>query len=324
MKWFEARGVPLKTENDGRVFPLSDSSQTIYTCLVQTAKDLGAHIFTRIGVESIRPRPDHSFTVLLSTGTALQARKILLATGGTPQSYPLAVTLGHTIQPPAPSLFTFTIDDPLLKGLAGLSIQDAELQLCGTKFKQRGPVLVTHWGISGPAVLKLSAWGARVLYEHTYQATLLLNWLPVFNQDSLFQRFLSEKNLPNHHQIQTTDPAQILPRRIWKRLVETAGIAVDITWHTASKSQLNTLAALITRTELVIGGKGEFKEEFVTCGGITLKEVDFKTMQSKICPGLYFAGELLDIDGVTGGFNFQNAWTTGWIAGQAIAEALSS
>ena len=323
IEWFEAKGVPLKTEKDGRVFPVSDSSKTIQTCLVQSAKDLGINIMIQSEVNGIQPKKNQCFNILLNTGNEIQAQKILLATGGNPQSYPLAEQLGHSIQTPAPSLFTFDIQDPLLEGLSGLSVQDAELQLYGTKFKQRGPVLITHWGLSGPAALKLSAWGARVLYENQYKAGILINWLPTFNQDSLYQYFLNQKNLTNHHQIKTADPTQTLPRRMWKRLVELSEIADDTTWHTATKKQLNALATLLTRTELKIQGKGEFKEEFVTCGGITLKEINFKTMESKICPGVYFAGELLDIDGITGGFNFQSAWTTGWIAGKAIAEVLS-
>jgi len=324
IKWFESRGVLLKTEQDGRVFPASDSAKTIQSCLVRAAQDLGANILSQSGVEGIQPLPNQSFQILLNTGTKILARKVLLATGGSPQAYPLAESLGHSILAPAPSLFSFNIHSPLLEGLSGLSIQDAEIQLAGTKFRQRGPVLITHWGLSGPAVLKLSAWGARVLFEQNYQANLLLNWLPTFNQDSLFQRFLSEKDLTNNHLIQTTDPTHTLPRRIWKRLIDMAGISNDAAWHVASKNQLNALSTLLTRTELKIQGKGEFKEEFVTCGGVDLKEINFKTMESKICQGIYFAGELLDIDGVTGGFNFQNAWTTGWIAGQAIAEALSA
>ena len=323
IRWFETKGVPLKTEKDGRVFPVSDSSKTIQACLVQTAKDLGVDISIQSEVDSIQPTQNQDFNILLNTGTEIRTRKILLATGGNPQSFPLAEGLGHSIQPPVPSLFTFDIDDSLLEELSGLSVQDAEIQLAGTKLKQRGPVLITHWGLSGPAILKLSAWGARTLYEKKYQTGLLLNWLPAYNQDSLFQRLLKEKDLANHHQIKTTDPTQTLPRRMWKRLIEAAGIPDDTTWNTVSRNQLNTLATLLTRTELFIQGKGEFKEEFVTCGGVNLKEVNFKTMESKLCPGVYFAGELLDIDGITGGFNFQNAWTTGWIAGQAIAESLT-
>jgi predicted Rossmann fold flavoprotein len=327
MSWFESRGERLKTEADGRVFPASDSSGSIIDCLLEQADRLGIGVRTDTPVRSVQRVEAHTcFVVDIEAGENLRTRRLLLATGGTRRAYPLAQTLGHTIQPPVPSLFTFTISDPRLDGLAGVSVDETGLRLPAFGIEQKGALLVTHCGLSGPAVLKLSAWGARPLHAAGYQADLTINWLPGISTGELqghFQymktrspeRTVAARSCPDH---ETT--CQPLPVRLWKKLVSAAGIGAQQTWGDLSRRQLTSLIHELTRGQYRVSGKGAFKEEFVTCGGVTLKEVNFKTMQSRVCPGLYLAGELLDIDAVTGGFNFQAAWTTGWLAGSAMAE----
>jgi hypothetical protein len=247
--------------------------------------------------------------------------RVLLATGSNPLGYRWAKDLGgHTIESPVPSLFTFNIPDPRLKDLLGVSVNDVRLRLPEappTLKEQTGPLLITHWGVSGPAVLKLSAWGARFLHEQHYQTPLLINWLPQYTQDSLRQMLLAVKSQLPRRQIATSCPVPI-PKRLWMSLVTSVGIGAEERWAEVSKKALNQLVQELNQGLYQIKGKGVFKEEFVTCGGVNLKEVDFKTMESRLVPGLYFAGEILDIDGVTGGFNFQSAWTTAWLAGQAM------
>jgi predicted Rossmann fold flavoprotein len=321
VRWFERRGVAIKTEADGRMFPVTDSSLTIADTLTAEAERLDVEIEKRAPVVSITQH-DGIFTLAVRGAKPLQARVVLLASGGERSGFQFAQALGHSIQDPVPSLFTFKMRDPRLDGLAGLSVPNVRLKLQGG-LQTDGPLLVTHWGISGPAVLKLSAWGARLLYETEYQADLLINWLPDFNQDSLFHFLLEVQSKNGRKRGSTQDPAGKLPQRLWKHLVAAAGITEEQSWSDLSRKTLNRLADELTLGRYRIQGKGEFKEEFVTCGGVTLKEVDFKTMHSRVCPGLYLAGEVLDIDGLTGGYNFQNAWTTAWIAGQSIAQALS-
>lgn len=324
VQWFAARGVDLKTEADGRMFPITDNSQTIVDCLIQSAQRAGVTL--KLGtpvafVSSVSPDSDQpGFQIQLKSGERLKGDRLLLATGSNPLGYRLAGALGHSIQPPVPSLFTFKVSDPRLQDLAGVSVPRAQLRLLSTAAKpleQIGPVLITHWGLSGPAVLKLSAWGARILHEHDYQATLLINWLPQFHQESLRQTLLAVKSQLPQKTIVATCPLP-LPRRLWQRLVNQIGIDADKRWAELSHKLLHQLILELNQGCYQIQGKGVFKEEFVTCGGINLKEVNFKTMESRFCPGVYFAGEILDIDGVTGGFNFQSAWTTAWLAGQAL------
>jgi hypothetical protein len=246
--------------------------------------------------------------------------RLLLATGSNPQGYAIAKDFGHTVESPVPSLFTFNIPDPRLQDLAGISANDVRIQLPEappTLKEQTGPLLITHWGVSGPAVLKLSAWGARFLHEQHYKTPLLINWLPQYKQDNLRQMLLAVKSQLPRRQVATSCPVPI-PKRLWMSLVTSVGIDAEERWAEVSKKALNQLVQELNQGRYLIKGKGVFKEEFVTCGGVNLKEVDFKTMESRIVPGLYFAGEILDIDGVTGGFNFQSAWTTGWLAGQAM------
>ena len=357
--WFQSRGVQLKTESDGRMFPITDSSETIVNCLHKAAEDAGVKLRMGTAVKSIRRQSDQSeeppqpplgkggsipeesqdvpplirgargvnpvsaksgFQVELKSGEVIRCDRILLATGSNPQGYAIAKALGHTVEPPVPSLFTFNIPDPRLQDLAGVSVNNAQLRLpeAGKTLKEEtGPLLITHWGLSGPAVLKLSAWGARFLHDHHYQTPLLVNWLPQYNQESLRQMLFAVKSQLPRRQVTTSCPVPI-PKRLWESLVARVGIGGEERWAEVSKKALNQLVQELNQGEYSIKGKGVFKEEFVTCGGVSLKEVDFKTMESRLVPGLYFAGEILDIDGVTGGFNFQSAWTTGWLAGQAM------
>lgn len=321
VNWFEARGVKLKTEADGRMFPITDDSATIVECLQRAAHTAGVKVWTSASVTQVT-RSDNCFQIELRDGQSLKGHRLLLATGSNPKGYAIARSLGHQIVPPVPSLFTFAVQDSRLQELAGIAVNAAQvrLHLEGEKpLEQTGPVLVTHWGLSGPAILKLSAWGARVLHEHHYQAALLINWLPSLNPESLRSQLMAVKSQLPKRTIAASCPVP-LPRRLWERLITHAGIKADDRWAELSHKTLAGLIQELTRGQYTVNGKGVFKEEFVTCGGISLKEVEFKTMASRQCPGLYLAGEILDIDGVTGGFNFQSAWTTGWLAGQAVGE----
>jgi predicted Rossmann fold flavoprotein len=303
------------------MFPITDDSATIVKCLMDAATRAGVKIRAGVSVKSVAQR-EEGFHLVLKGGEELQAEQVLLATGSSPQGYAIARSLGHTIEPPVPSLFTFTVPDPRLQNLAGVSIQTAHLRLQAGSHKpleQTGAVLITHWGMSGPAVLKLSAWGARVLSEQQYRATLTVNWLPQYNPETLRQDLLKVKSQLPRRSLSGSCPVPI-PRRLWEQLVSHVGIGAEVRWAEVSNKHLNSLIQELTRGEFKIAGKGAFKDEFVTCGGVNLKEVDFKTMESRCCPGLFLAGEVLDIDGVTGGFNFQSAWTTGWLAGQAMAD----
>lgn len=265
-------------------------------------------------------RRDYEFEVELKTGEVIECDRILLATGSNPQAYRWLKDLGHTVEATVPSLFTFNLPDPRLQDLAGVSVSDARVKLpdAGKLLaEQSGPLLITHWGLSGPAVLKLSAWGARFLHEHQYQTPLIVNWLPQYTEESLRNTLLAVKSQLPRRQVTTSCPLAV-PKRLWLSLATTVGITGETRWAEVSKKALNGLIQELIQGRYLIKGKGVFKEEFVTCGGVSLKEVDFKTMESRLVPHLYFAGEILDIDGVTGGFNFQSAWTTAWLAGQAM------
>ncbi|MBC7514862.1 MAG: NAD(P)/FAD-dependent oxidoreductase [Alkalinema sp. FL-bin-369] len=329
--WFELRGVKLKTEPDGRLFPTTDDSGTIVDCLMDEADRVRVKVKTSAGVKSVQ-RSATGFSIEMRNGETIQCDRILLATGSSAQGYQMARELGHRVIPTVPSLFTFNVRDRRLEGLAGVSVPDAMVKLqpaldanlgvnlgvnLGAKLEQSGPLLVTHWGLSGPAVLKLSAWGARALYELHYKTTLTVNWLPQSKPEGLRAELMKVKTQLAKKSVGPNCPV-ILPRRLWESLIAAAGIPSELRWSDVSKVMLTALLKELLQGEYAITGKGVFKDEFVTCGGVDLKEVDFKTMESRTCPGLYFAGEVLDIDGVTGGFNFQSAWSTGWIAGQAI------
>ncbi len=318
--WFASRGVRLHAESDGRMFPVTNTSQTIVDCLIATARAAGVKLRARCTVERVVPRADGGFDLTLSGGDTLSCDRLLLASGGcrTPAGGQLAVSLGHTLEPPVPSLFTFHIDTPWLRELAGISVESVEASVPGTKLRERGPLLVTHTGLSGPVILRLSAWGARALHEREYRFPLRLHWLPALDSE----RIAAELQHRRHQQparLVVNTPIPLLPARLWERLVVAAGVTRDTKWGVVTRAAQHSLLQQLTRTELPVTGKSLNKEEFVTCGGVRLGEVDFRTMQSRICPDLYFAGELLDIDGITGGFNFQAAWTTGWIAGTAMA-----
>lgn len=312
--WFGNRGVALKTEPDGRIFPVTDRSQTIIDCLMKAATDVGVETRIRCGVTSIRAA--EFFEVETEAGERLTARHVLLATGGTRlvAGARLAEQLGHMLEPAVPSLFTFKIRDPRLEGLPGVAVADAACEIVGSKLKARGPVLITHGGLSGPGILRLSAWGARELAALDYRFEMRVNWLPDIDVAGELTR---SREASGRRQIDTHSPFAAIPKRLWARLVAAAGIGSARTWANLTKVDRGAVVGQLTRCEFDVDGKSLNKEEFVTCGGVRLREIDFKTMQSKICPGLYFAGEVIDIDGITGGFNFQNAWTSGRIAGLA-------
>lgn len=323
VEWFQSRGVALKTEADGRMFPVTDNSQTIVDCLLAAARKSGVVIRTNCGVKSAERGEGTAppFRLQLTTGETVPADRVLLAAGGNKSNagFAIAAAFGHTIEPPVPSLFTFNIRDARLDGLAGVSVEDATTEVVGQKsLKERGPVLVTHWGLSGPGILKLSAWGARTLHDCGYRFTLRVNWAPSFNAETARAALESARAANPRKQLTTWSPLG-LPSRLWEKLVAAAGLAPDAVWAGAGNAALRALAAQVCEAQFAVDGKSTFKEEFVTCGGVRLGEVDFKTMESRLVPGLHFAGEFLDVDGVTGGFNFQNAWTTGRLAGLAMA-----
>jgi predicted Rossmann fold flavoprotein len=318
--WFEQRGVKLKTEADGRMFPVTDSSRTIIDCLTNAANAAGIKLKPNNGVESIIKKSGGEFDLKLSTGETQACDKLLLATGGcrTPALGQLAVSLGHTLEPPVPSLFTFHVDIPWLRELAGVSLESVEVSVPETKLRERGALLLTHWGLSGPAILRLSAWGARELHGKNYQFPIHINWLPHLNAEKLAAEFQKQRKLQPAKFIVNT-PLAKLPSRLWEQLVIASSIARDTRWAALAGGAQHKLIQQLLRWEFPVTGKSLNKDEFVTCGGVRLKEINFKTMESKICPGLFLAGEVLDIDGITGGFNFQAAWTTGWLAGRALA-----
>jgi predicted Rossmann fold flavoprotein len=341
--WFESHGVPLKTEPDGRVFPQSDSSRSIVNCLLSTAQSAGVEVRTSTAVESVeliaRAKDNSRFLIHARTSgridqqgdssLVISAHRVLFATGGDRNSLSIANRLGHTIEPPVPSLFSFNILDHRLEGLAGLTVDPVHMsleELALDKLQQKGipsqqgPVLVTHWGLSGPAVLKLSAWGARWLHDRKYRAGLRINWLPPLNIEQVVATFTDfRKTLSKGAQkISTGGVFEQIPRRLWNRIITSSGISENENWAHLTRFKIQRLAEELTQALYQINGKGPFKDEFVTCGGIKLDEINLKTMESRLVPGLFFAGEIIDIDGLTGGFNFQNAWTTGWLAGQGL------
>lgn len=324
IEWFTDRNVKLKTEADGRIFPITDDARTIADCLLNQAADLGVKIYTQSPVKAVAKVEDQ-FLVTLRSEQVLTADRVLIATGSNPNGYQFARSLGHSVIDPVPSLFTFNIRDDRLTDLAGVSVDPVRLrlQVGEAKFEQTGALLITHWGVSGPAVLKLSAWAARELHDARYQARLSINWLPKQNPEQLRQELTAVRNQIPQKTIAANCPV-MLPRRLWERLTEAVGIQKERRWAELSNKTLNQLIQELMQGSYQISGKGVFKDEFVTCGGVNLKEINFKTMESRCCSGLYFSGEVLDIDGVTGGFNFQSAWTTGWIAGNAIAKVSAS
>ncbi|MEP6956767.1 MAG: NAD(P)/FAD-dependent oxidoreductase [Chthoniobacterales bacterium] len=318
--WFQRHGVQLKTEADGRMFPVTDSSATVIDSLISSAQAAGVQLLARDGVEGAE-RCDDGFIVRLTSGEFLPCDRLLLATGGARDvaGAMIARELGHTIAPPVPSLFSLHVATPWLRALPGVSSADVELSVPGTTLRERGPLLITHHGVSGPGVLRLSAWGARVLEEKDYRFPLRINWLPALSETDIAQELQARRvTQPKRHVVGA--PIAPIPARLWEQLALAAGVTPETIWTTLTRSQTLALTALLTQCELPVNGKSLNKDEFVTCGGVNLREVNFRTMESRIVPRLYFAGELLDLDGITGGFNFQAAWSTGWIAGRAMAE----
>lgn len=319
--WFERHGVWLKTEEDGRVFPVTDSSATVIDCMMFEAAAAGVQLIPRNGIEGAEPCDGGGFIVRLTSGEFLPCDRLLLATGGARDvaGAVIARDLGHTIEPPVPSLFSLHIATPWLHELPGVSVADVELSVAGTTLRERGPLLITHNGVSGPGVLRISAWGARLLAEKDYDFPLRVNWLPTMSENDVAAELQARRGTqPKRHVV--SSPIAPVPARLWEQLALEAGVTREMIWTTLTRAQALALTAFLTRTELPVNGKSLNKDEFVTCGGVNLREVNFRTMESRIVPHLYFAGELLDIDGITGGFNFQAAWTTGWIAGNAMAD----
>lgn len=337
IKWFEVHGVKLKAESDGRMFPVTDSSETIASCLREAAKNSGVKVHVGTSLLKVEKNPRGGFRLeVRKAGVAiegrdrnagvepsrnkaevlpLQTKKLLIATGSDAKSREIIKSLGHAIEEPVPSLFTFNVKDERIEGLAGVAVENVTLKM--DALTQGGPILITHWGLSGPAILRLSAWGARILFDKKYRSNLTVNWLGDYKLDSTLE--VLQRNKDWHENARKKIAAQPafsqIPVRLWKQLTQFIG---DKNWGDISKVELRKLGNELTAGEFTILGKGQFKEEFVTCGGVNLNEVDFKTMQSRIVDDLFFAGEVLDIDGLTGGFNFQSSWTTGWLAGNTL------
>lgn len=316
IEWFESRGVSLKTEEDGRMFPTTDNSQTIIDCLLKEAALTGVQIKLKQRIESVHLHQE-GFLLECTESQKIICKCLILASGSSKDGYEIAKSLGHSIIPPVPSLFTFNVPNFPLIELSGVSVENAQIKIKDTTLQQSGPLLITHWGFSGPAALKLSAWGARYLHDANYETTVLINWLPEFSSSSLNAKLLE---LKQQNPTQTLMRHNLLPRQLWKHLIETSSIDPNKRLSDLPNKALTQFASRLQSDPYPVQGKTTYKQEFVTCGGIPLKEVNFKTMESSIQHNLFFAGEILDIDGITGGFNFQNAWTTGWLAGSSAAE----
>lgn len=321
--WFQNHGVELKTESDGRMFPITDDSGTIIDCLTDSAAQAGVIVRTSTGAQAISTNESGPARFIIATdqGEELHSHFLLLATGGTrlAAGARLAESLGHELISNVPSLFAFNIEDDRINSLPGVSVANATVSLNGIKLQADGPLLITHHGLSGPGILKLSAWGARKLNELDYKFTITINWV---NNENITHALNQARANQGKRMVCSRAPFEDFPKRLWRCLCEAAGIKAECTWSQISKENINRLSKELTHGEFQVEGKSMNKDEFVTCGGIKLNDVDMRTLESKITPGLYFAGEVLDIDGITGGFNFQNAWTTGRLAGSAIAEKI--
>jgi len=315
--WFAQRGVRLKTETDGRMFPNTDRSETIARCLLSEAEKYGVSVYLNTHYHHLEQRDGH-FHLSGPTGSA-RCNKLLVATGGHPKAdaYQWLAQLGHRIVPPVPSLFTFNLPQNPITGLMGVSVPEVRIRLSEIKKEASGPLLITHWGLSGPAVLRLSALAARNLYDCQYHFSVAIHWLPGLNEEQIRNQLLQQQS-SRPQSIALQNLSVSLPARLASYLGERAGIHPDKRWAEVRQKDVNRLAALLANDTYEAKGKTTFKEEFVTAGGVHLGDVDLSDMQSKHVPGIYFAGEVLDIDGVTGGFNFQSAWSTGWIAAQGM------
>lgn len=320
IRWFEDRGVKLKTEKDGRIFPVTNQSQTIIDCLLKEAATYRVEIVLKSDVQKVQ-HENGMFTITMLNNQQLTAGNLLVACGGNLRSSMIEALqgLGHSIEEPVPSLFTFNLPGHPITQLMGVSVERAKVKIMGTRLEEEGPLLITHWGLSGPSVLRLSAWGARQLADMHWKFSVLINWLPDFQEQSLREKFhmLRKENAS----LKVSNKNSFgLPSRLWEFLAAQSGIKNEIRWADLSNTALNRFIKNLSAFECEVSGKTTFKEEFVTAGGIKLSEVDAQTMMSKKIPGLFFAGEVLDVDGITGGFNFQHAWTSGYIAAKAIAQ----
>jgi predicted Rossmann fold flavoprotein len=312
--WFEKHGVELKIEDDGRMFPISNSSQTIIDCFLEATKKLGIDILTGQSVQSIFK--SDTFWKVETNHETFVCKIIIMTTGSNPKIWEMLQSLGHSVIEPVPSLFTFNIKDTRIKDLMGLSAL-ASVKVKNSKLEASGPLLITHWGMSGPGILRLSAWGARELSDKKYQFAIVVNWL----NDKTFEETaitLRELKLEHSKKAASKKSPFDIPNRLWESIVLASQIDIEAKWADLTKNQLTNLTNQLTNAEFQVNGKSTFKEEFVTAGGIDLKEINFKTMESKILPNLYFAGEIVNIDAITGGFNFQNAWTSGFIVANAV------
>jgi len=323
IEWFEKRNVKLKTENDGRMFPESNSSETIINCLLTQANKYRVEILMNreiVNVEKIFSANENEiFRLYAKDGSIIDADFVCIACGGfhKPEQYSWLAKLGHGVESPVPSLFTFNVPKTRISELMGISVENVQVKINGTKFSQGGPLLITHWGFSGPAVLKLSAFAAIELAKMNYDFSIVINWLADFHENSLLEKLRTVRNERASRKIVNQNPFN-LPQRLWEYHLQECGINPEIRWADLPAKQQNLLAKQLCSQQFFIKGKTTFKEEFVTAGGIKLNEVDANSMESKIIANLFFAGEILNVDGITGGFNFQHAWTSGWIAAKEI------
>jgi predicted Rossmann fold flavoprotein len=319
IEWFKERGVALKEERDGRMFPVTDSSQTIVDCLLDEVNNYGVEVVLHAEVKNVIYQ-EGKFNIKLSDSRLLTSNYLCIASGGYPKPsmFQWLTELGHSIEEPVPSLFTFNMPGHPIRELMGVSVENARVKIMGSKLEQEGPLLITHWGLSGPAVLKLSAWGARELASKNYDFKILVNWLPGYNEKNLVEKFQSLRFEIASQKVYNKNPFG-LPNRLWEFLLNYSEVSPERRWTDLPSKEANKLVKNLCNCEFNIKGKTTFKEEFVTAGGIKLNEIDHNTMMSKKAPNLFFAGEIMDVDGVTGGFNFQHAWTSGFIAGKTIA-----
>ena len=319
--WFEKRGLNLKIEADNRVFPVSDSSLDVINCLKKNAISKGVEISTKFFVKEILKSSDNLFTILNSEKNSIISKNIILSTGGHPSGHELAKSLGHCIVRPVPSLFTLTTKETKLNECSGVSIRniDIEIQINNKSFKNRGDLLITHWGFSGPSVLKLSSIAARELFDQKYKCNLIIKWSEL-EYEELKEKINNLKLNNGRYNLINLRPLPLLTKRLWVFLLNKMGINKDKKWSDLLANEREIMINNLLKDKYTISSKGPFGEEFVTCGGVSINEVNFKSMESLICPGLFFSGEVLDVDGITGGFNFQHCWTSGWLAGKAVSK----
>jgi len=326
IQWFANNGVALHTEKDGRMFPTTNNSETIIDCFLQKVQQYQIKVLTGqevVNIEKPMHEKEASFVITLANQNKITADAICMATGGMLKSdkLPWLKSLGHRVVAPVPSLFTFNVADKNITSLMGVAVENAVIQWKGNKITEQGPLLITHWGISGPAAIKLSAWCARELANENYEGAIVINWTPEYNESTLKMEWINLRMDFGRREMGSKNPFN-LPQRLWQFLLQEAGIVFTTKWADLKSTQQQFLIQSLTKTTLEVKGKTTFKEEFVTCGGVELSEIDANTMESKLVPGLHFAGEMMDVDGVTGGFNFQHAWTSAWIAAQHMGQAL--